>query len=232
MNASPSSPTKPLESLTGHEAVAREAKAEHLHAGGSPLLTRARSSSEMPSRGRRLVSPSGNDGWLRTGASMRSSTIIPSAKPPVKHMPTAPTPGPPHRLVRVGGRRRNQPLIGVVLFSDERSELGARHTRARSTQARRYGLAPTGCPRQMRHDRGAPDIDDSTGEAATAGVMPGISAMTITAGPSPLRNTLSGASVVRELAVVKSSSASTHGGTASGTTTRDRLLPLDGAGRL
>ncbi len=45
----------------------------------------------------RLPIGKGSDGWLRTGATTTSSTIIASAKPPVKHIPTAPTPGPPQR---------------------------------------------------------------------------------------------------------------------------------------
>jgi hypothetical protein len=39
---------------------------------------------------------SGSDGCDSTGASIDGSSIIDSAKLPVKHMPMAPTPGPPH----------------------------------------------------------------------------------------------------------------------------------------
>jgi hypothetical protein len=47
--------------------------------------------------------PIGSDGWLSTGASIRSSTIIPRANPPVKHMPTAPHPA-SARLVGIGSQ--------------------------------------------------------------------------------------------------------------------------------
>ena len=72
----------------------------------------------MPIAALRLPpSPKGNDGWLRTGASMRSSTIIPRAKPPVKHIPTAPTPGPPHAACASAASWRSQPMIGLVRSS-------------------------------------------------------------------------------------------------------------------
>ena len=56
----------------------------------------------------------GSDGWLSTGATTTSSTIMPRAKPPVKHIPTAPTPGPPHRMCSSRARARNQPMIGLA----------------------------------------------------------------------------------------------------------------------
>ena len=40
------------------------------------------------------VNGNGTDGWLSTGASTLSSTAAANAKPPVKHMPITPTPGP------------------------------------------------------------------------------------------------------------------------------------------
>ena len=39
---------------------------------------------------------------------------MPSANPPVKHMPTAPTPGPPHRACSAAARARSQLMIGLV----------------------------------------------------------------------------------------------------------------------
>ena len=65
----------------------------------------------------------GNDGCDRTGASMMSSTIIPSANPPEKHMPTAPTPGPPTSACRLRASARNQAMIGDVWFNANRGEL-------------------------------------------------------------------------------------------------------------
>ena len=44
---------------------------------------------------------------------MRSSTIIPSANPPVKHMPTAPTPGPPHSSCTCFASARSHSVTGA-----------------------------------------------------------------------------------------------------------------------
>ena len=49
------------------------------------------------------------------------------------------------------------------------------------------GGVVTGFAEQMRHDRGAADVGDRRANSATLGVMPGISAITMTAGPVPLR---------------------------------------------
>jgi hypothetical protein len=54
----------------------------------------------------------GNDGCESTGATITSSTIIPSAKPPEKHMPTAPMPLPPTRPCTSLANARNQPTTG------------------------------------------------------------------------------------------------------------------------
>ena len=72
---------------------------------------------------------SGSDGCDTTGASIEGSSIIVSAKLPVKHIPIAPTPGPPHascasfasaRSHRVTGldpapaKARNSALVAVM----------------------------------------------------------------------------------------------------------------------
>ena len=82
----------------------------------SPLLHPAdvlRRESEVPPVGR--DTGKGSDGWLRTGATTTLSTIMPSAKPPVKHIPTAPTPGPPQRTCSSAARARSHPITGLVL---------------------------------------------------------------------------------------------------------------------
>jgi len=56
----------------------------------------------------------GSDGWLSTGANIVSSTIMPSAKPPVRHIPTAPTPGPPLSRWALAARARSQATTGLV----------------------------------------------------------------------------------------------------------------------
>ena len=64
----------------------------------------------------RLAIGNGCEGWLSTGASTKSSTIMASAKPPVKHMPTTPTPGPPQRSCSDLASGRSQEVIGLVRF--------------------------------------------------------------------------------------------------------------------
>ena len=70
----------------------------------------------------------GMDGWLSTGATMMSSTIIPSAKPPLKHMPTAPTPGPPTSSWRLRASARRKPMTGEVRSSAQFANSLATHT--------------------------------------------------------------------------------------------------------
>lgn len=53
-------------------------------------------------------------GWLATGASTAGSTAMASANPPVRHMPIAPTPGPPHSRWAVAARARSQVTTGLV----------------------------------------------------------------------------------------------------------------------
>jgi hypothetical protein len=50
----------------------------------------------MPDAFGEFFPASGSDGCESTGATTLGSVIIANAKPPVKHIPTAPTPRPPH----------------------------------------------------------------------------------------------------------------------------------------
>ena len=61
-----------------------------------------------------LVTASGIDGWDSTGARSRSSVAMARANPPVKHMPTAPTPGPPQRSCSARASARSQSITGDV----------------------------------------------------------------------------------------------------------------------
>ena len=117
-----------------------------------------------------------------------SSIIIASAKPPVKHMPTAPTPGPPHSLCTCFARARSQSVTGAVL-----SVASAANSFATHAGIIDFNPYPSDGSRP-----GSPNIDGSTAvypssasrraNAATFGLMPGISVITMIPGPDPMRN--------------------------------------------
>jgi len=77
----------------------------------------------------RAVSGAGSAGWLTTEASTAGSTAIASANPPVKHMPTAPTPGPPYSPCALAASARSQPTTGLVRSA---SMVNSRATQTRS----------------------------------------------------------------------------------------------------
>ncbi len=117
--------------------------------------TRARSGSDSPtSARRRRLRGKGSDGWLRTGATTASSTIMPRAKPPVKHMPTAPTPGPPHLRCSSRANARSQLTTGLVrpaaITVNSRETPGAGERR--HGVAGRWGTAVLA--EEVGHDRG------------------------------------------------------------------------------
>jgi hypothetical protein len=58
----------------------------------------------------------GSDGWDSTGAATTGSTIIASAKLPVRHMPTTPTPRPPHCSCSWRARALAHSVAGEVLL--------------------------------------------------------------------------------------------------------------------
>ena len=136
---------------------------------------------------RLLRSANGSDGWLSTGASTASSTIIPSANPPVKHMPTTPTPGPPQRSCSCRASARSHD-------GDRRGPSAAPTSRTRATRspptsdcsdvagadrlarARRTATAAPRCSRCRRPGERT---------SATSGVMPGISRDHDDRGPRP-----------------------------------------------
>ena len=60
---------------------------------------------------------SGSDGWDSTGASIDGSSIIVSAKFPVKHIPIAPTPGPPHSSWANRASDRSHCVTGLDSFA-------------------------------------------------------------------------------------------------------------------
>ena len=137
----------------GHGAVLREAqrrartgrRSRRDPSRGRDRRRRARARASAPCR-----AANGSDGWLSTGASISSSTAIASAKPPVKHMPTAPTPGPPACACRSRASARSQSMTGDVRLSAhvvnsretharviDFSDVGDRHRPARLAEQRR-----------------------------------------------------------------------------------------------
>ena len=72
---------------------------------------------------------SGSDGCDSTGASTDGSSIMVSAKFPVKHMPMAPTPGPPHSPCANRASERSHCVTGL-------DSLAAKARNSALTQAR------------------------------------------------------------------------------------------------
>jgi hypothetical protein len=68
-----------------------------------------------------ISNPSGSlsesEGWARTDASIDGSSIMVSAKLPVKHMPIAPTPRPPHSSCAVRASARSHCVTGLEAFA-------------------------------------------------------------------------------------------------------------------
>jgi hypothetical protein len=71
-------------------------------------------------RARRLDrAVNGSEGWERTGATMAASVIIARANPPVKHIPTAPTPLPSHSACAKAASARSQSTMGLERSVDQ-----------------------------------------------------------------------------------------------------------------
>ncbi len=135
------------------------------------------------------VRVNGSDGCDSTGATTCSSTIIASAKPPLKHMPSAPTPGPPSSACRSAARARSQPMTGEV--RPVRQVSNSRETHTLSTlpsSALPLGGSP-GVPVSDGSTTVNPASTTSWANASTDGVMAGISWTTTTPGPVPCRST-------------------------------------------
>src|SRR5207245_116284 len=78
-------------------------------------------------------------GWARTGASIAGSSIMVSAKFPVKHMPMAPTPGPPHSWCASRASARSHCVTGL-------DWLAASALNSALTQARWKTAMPSSAP--------------------------------------------------------------------------------------
>jgi len=88
-----------LEPAVRNERVAEEPQSNHgkVLVSEPPFGTSDLSlDASMPDAFGEFFPASGSDGCESTGATTLGSVIIANAKPPVKHIPTAPTPRPPH----------------------------------------------------------------------------------------------------------------------------------------
>src|SRR5499427_2664193 len=139
---SPSS-RRSVANRSGGEPLSREKRSPSTH---SPSLVRAftlaRSAGSRPSAARlRAVTGAGIPGWLSTGASTAGSTAMASAYPPVKHMPTAPTPGPPHSACAWAAEKGRQ-IHAVARVDEPLTELG--HARVQPRHFVHYDDRRTG----------------------------------------------------------------------------------------
>ena len=125
------------------ERVLAEPQAEHLLAGRAPALDDLEVGGgevEVP-RPLRPERRAACSAGTAPGPSTGASTIIARAKPPVKHMPSAPTPGPPSSSCSSLASERSQPATGEV--TPVRSLVNSRLTHTwRSALAMVSGVMP------------------------------------------------------------------------------------------
>ena len=135
------------------------------------------------------MSATGNDGWLSTGAITDGSTNIAKPNPPVRHIPTTPTPGPPHRTCSDAARPRSQPV--TRLSAPTANSVNSLETHAlRNTLPIDLPVFSTpGSPKRWGIATLHPAATTARAKSATFGVIPGISAITMTHGPVPERKT-------------------------------------------
>lgn len=105
----------------------------------------------------------------------------------MKHIPTTPTPGPPHRSCSWAASSRSHTVTGLVFF---RASIENSHEMQAGpsdlSMAEADGAAP-GFPKRWGSTAVHPMAATLRPKPATFGVIPGISAITITAGPEPTR---------------------------------------------
>ena len=129
----------------------------------------------------------GNEGWATTGAATDSSTIIASANPPVKHMPSAPTPAPPSSSWSERANERSQSATGEVAPTLSLLNSLLTHTRLVTERIVPTDIAAPGGPNRCGMTTVNPRSTTSSANVITLGVIPGISWITMTPGPDPLR---------------------------------------------
>ncbi len=108
----------------------------------------------------------------------------------MKHIPTAPTPGPPHLPCSKAASALNQSVTGDV--RRVMREVNSREMQfffSTRIVFPSVGFSP-GTPKREGRIAVQPISATFLPNSATRGVIPGISAMTITAGPEPIRRTV------------------------------------------
>ena len=123
--------------------------------------------------------PNGSDGCDSTGARTGESATMPSAKPPVKHIPTTPTPGPPHSSCSERASARSQSITGEV--APVASTVNSREMHAGTMLDKRVAghrqVAPThrvapGYPEEVGQRHGASQVGDAPGDGDHVGGDP------------------------------------------------------------
>ena len=103
-------------------------------------------------------------------------------------MPSAPTPGPPSSACSSRARLRSQPATGDVTPGGQLGELAAdADLGQRLTRRRRALIGASGVPNRCGITTVNPAATTSSANPITSGVRPGISWITMTPGPLPLR---------------------------------------------
>ena len=103
----------------------------------------------------------------------------------MKHIPTAPMPGPPHSSWTWAPSARSQTVIGLVVrvANDANSFETHPEKKLRAVYPADSGLP--GSPKSDGQHRGEPGVGDPAAEVGHLGVMPGISWMMTIPGPGP-----------------------------------------------
>jgi hypothetical protein len=109
------------------------------------------------------------------------------AKLPVKHMPTTPTPGPPRRSCSWRASAFDHSTTGLVLPVAHAENSFETHAGAMALIVLPMLISAPGTPKRCGTTAVQPSATTRSAKSSTFGVMPGISANTRTAGPSPLR---------------------------------------------
>ena len=108
-----------------------------------------------------------------------------SAKLPVKHMPIAPTPAPPHSPCASLASERSHWVTGLDSLAANARNSALMHARCRTAPpSSTCGTAPSR-PNSDGMYTLNPASRTQRLKRATCGLMPGISVITITAGPLP-----------------------------------------------